>query len=85
MLLGFQASRRGQTLTSETYMKYAICRLTLDENDISKATVDTSEEDGIFSMELGEPEQAPPPRAFTPKARARTLINITATSAPPLA
>lgn len=34
-------------------------------------------------MELGEPEQAP--QTFTLKGRARTLISITATSAPPLA
>ncbi|CAL8469910.1 g9452 [Coccomyxa elongata] len=61
-------------------------RLTLEEADISKASVDTSEaaqEDSIFPMELGEPEEAP--QTFTPKGRARTLINITATSAPPLA
>ncbi|BDA43923.1 hypothetical protein COCOBI_05-1060 [Coccomyxa sp. Obi] len=64
-------------------------RLTLDEGDISKTSVDTGEaaqEDSIFPMELGEPEQAPP--TFTPKPannRPRTLINITATSAPPLA
>lgn len=56
---------------------------------MGKASVDTNkapQEDGIFPMELGEPEQATP--TFTPKLtndRARTLINITATSAPPLA
>ncbi|EIE25713.1 hypothetical protein COCSUDRAFT_52550 [Coccomyxa subellipsoidea C-169] len=53
-------------------------RLTLDEADLGKVSADVTKDDYIFPMELGEPEQA----TKTSATRGRTLINITARSAP---